>query len=228
MQNPFKLIVEDVDVDSFQYLIEQKNPDTAPKYYIEGPMIMVDEKNENDRVYEGHEMEPAVEKYIKEFVDSNRALGEMEHPNSPDVNLERACDKMVSLRKEGNVYIGKAVCLSTPMGKLQESLIRDGVKLGKSTRCLGQLIENNGTNYVKQPNIRAIDTVHNPSGQGKTRSCFVNGILENKEWIINYDNGNEELYDSFEGSLATLPKKDVDRYLRENIIRFINSLTITR
>lgn len=144
--------------------------------------------------------------------------------NCPDVNLERACDRMVSLVKEGNCWVGKAVCLSTPMGKLQESLIRDGVKLGKSTRCLGQLMENNGVNYVKSPNIRAIDTVHNPSGQGKDTSCFMNGILENKEFIINYDNGYEEIYDGFEKTIGNLPKKQVDAYLTEAILDFISKI----
>jgi hypothetical protein len=226
MGNSYKLIIEDIDVDSFEYIVEQKNPNTDPKYYIKGPMILLDEKNENRRIYESTEMVPAVDKYIEEYVKTNRALGEMEHPNSPSVNLERACDRMVSLVKEGNVYIGKAVCLSTPMGKLQESLIRDGVKLGKSTRCLGQLVESNGTNYVKSPNVCALDTVHNPSGQGKTQSCFVNGILENKDFIIDYNNGHEEIYDKFEEGISNLPKRNKDEYLKEQIMNFINSLTI--
>lgn len=221
MHNKYKLIVEDVDVDSFEYLVEEKNSNSEPKYFIKGPMILLDERNQNGRIYESNEMEPAVLSYIKEFVNTGRALGECEHPNSPDVNLERACDKLVSLVREGNVYVGKAVCLSTPMGKLQESLIRDGVKLGKSTRCLGQLVEKNGTNYVKSPSVRAIDTVHNPSGQGKDTSCFVNGILENKEFIINYNGDNEIIYDGFHESINNLPKKDVEKYLMEQIMNFI-------
>ena len=226
MTQKLKLIVEDkiVDVDSFQYLIEEKNKNESPKYYIQGPMILLDEKNHNGRVYESSVMEPAVEKYITEFVNTNRALGEMEHPNSADVNLERACDRLVSLVKEGNTYIGKSVCLSTPMGKLQESLIRDGIKLGKSTRCLGQLVESEGSSYVRSPNIRAIDTVHNPSGQGKSSSCFVNGILENKEFIISYNGGNEVVYDGFEKSINNLPKKDVEQYLMEQIMDFISKI----
>lgn len=227
MQKSLKLIVEDkdIDVDSFEYLVEEKNNSSEPKYYIKGPMILLDEKNQNGRIYESSEMEPAVEKYIKEFVERNAALGEMSHPESPDINPERACDRLVSLVKEGkNHYIGKAVCLSTPMGKLQESLIRDGVRLGKSTRCLGQLIESNGVNYVKAPNIRAIDTVMNPSGQGKNVSCFVNGILENKEFIVNYNNGNENIYDIFENNISKLPRKQLEDYLTEQIIKFINSV----
>jgi len=110
------------------------------------------------------------------------------------------------------------------MGKLQESLIRDGVRLGKSTRCLGQLVERNGCNVVMSPNMIAVDTVMNPSGQGKNVSCFVNGILENKEWNINYNNGNEEIYDAFENNLSTLPKKELDKYLTEQILKFVSAL----
>ena len=224
MNKSLKLIVENVDVDSFEYLIEEKNDSTAPKYYIKGPMILLDEKNQNGRIYESSEMDPAVETYIKEYLDTGRALGEMEHPNSADVNLERACDKLVSLTKEGNAWIGKAICLSTPMGKLQESLIRDGVKLGKSTRCLGQITEGNDGDVVTSPNVRAIDTVHNPSGQGKDTHCFVNGILENKNFMIDYDQGNERVFDGFEYSLNKLPRKDVEKYLMEQIMDFIKKI----
>jgi hypothetical protein len=226
MNQALKLIVEEVDFDSFQYLVEEKNSKSGQKYYIEGPMILLDEENQNGRLYESEEMDPAVEKYIKEYVEKNGALGEMNHPNDPDINPVNACDMITSLRKEGNHWIGKAVCLSTPMGKLQESLIRDGVRLGKSTRCLGQIVESNGKNLVKQPNIRAIDTVMNPSGQGQNVSCFVNGILENKDWNINYSNNNEQSYDIFEKGIATLPRqREIDAYLTEQITKFINSLS---
>jgi len=224
MNNNFKLIVEDVDLDSFEYIVEEQNNNSDRNYYIKGPMILLDEKNQNGRVYESSEMIPAVEKYIKEYVETNRALGELEHPEKPDVNLKQACDRVVSLVREGNIYIGKSVCLSTPVGKIQESLIRDGVKLGKSTRCLGQLIESNGTNYVRSPNIRAIDTVANPSGQGKNTSCFMNGILENKEFIINYNQGNEIIYDGLEKSINSLPSKKIDEYLTEQILKFIRNI----
>jgi hypothetical protein len=223
--NPYKLIVETIDPSNLEYLCEQKNKNEDPKYYIQGPFIMTDEKNHNGRIYESTEMDPAVDVYIEKYVKSMRGLGEMGHPDDVDVNLERACDKLVSLHKEGNFWIGKAVCLSTPMGKLQESLIRDGVKIGKSTRCLGQLTEGEGgVNYVKSPNVRAIDTVWEPSGQGKDNSCFVNGILENREFIIRSDNQFEVLYDKFNNALSKLPRKDVNDYITENIINFINGL----
>lgn len=222
--NSFKLITETVDPENFEFLVEQKNTNEEPKMYVRGPFIMMNEKNHNNRVYSESEMEPSVDEYIKEFVDKGRALNELNHPAEPDVNLERACDKTVSLVREGNFYIGKAICLSTPMGKLQQSLIRDGVKFGKSTRCLGQLQEKNGVNYVVGPKIRAIDTVWNPSGQGKDTSCFVDGILENKEFIVKSNNKFEELYSNFENSINKLPRKDIDNYLAEQIITFINSI----
>lgn len=222
--NSFKLITETVDPENFEFLVEQKNTNEEPKMYVRGPFIMMNEKNHNNRVYSESEMGPSVDEYIKEFVDKGRALNELNHPAEPDVNLERACDKTVSLVREGNFYIGKAICLSTPMGKLQQSLIRDGVKFGKSTRCLGQLQEKNGVNYVVGPKIRAIDTVWNPSGQGKDTSCFVDGILENKEFIVKSNNKFEELYSNFENAINKLPRKDIDNYLAEQIITFINSI----
>lgn len=222
--NHFKLITETTDPDNFEYLVEQKNKEESPKMYIRGPFIMMNEKNHNGRVYQEDQMVPSVDEYITEFVDKGRALNEMNHPNSPDVDLERACDKTVSLVREGNFYVGKAVCLSTPMGKLQQSLIRDGVKFGKSTRCLGQLLEKDGVNYVQTPKIRAIDTVWNPSGQGKDNSCFVDGILENKEFIISSNNKFEEIYDKFEEAINNLPRNEVDNYLAEQIIAFINAI----
>jgi len=224
MQNKYKLIVEDADVDNFEYLVEEQNNSAEKKTYIKGPFILLDEKNQNGRIYEASEMEPCVELYIEKYVKQNRALSEMSHPDSVEVNLERACDKLVSLVREGNTYVGKAVCLSTPMGKLQESLIRDGVKIGKSTRCLGQIVENNGTNYVKSPRMIAVDTVWEPSGQGKKNSCFVNGILENKEFIIDYNNDNEIIYDKFEESIDSLPKKEVEKYIMEQIMSFIEKI----
>ena len=224
MQDKFKLIVEDVDVDSFEYLVEEKNNSSEPKYYIKGPFILTDEKNQNGRIYESSEMEPCVQTYIEKYVNHGRALGELGHPEDAEVNLERACDKLVSLVKEGNAYIGKAICLSTPKGLIQQSLLRDGVRLGKSTRCLGQLIENNGSNYVKSPRMVAVDTVWEPSGQGKDTSCFVNGILENKEFIINYNQSNEIIYDGFHESIDNLPKKDIEKYLMEQIMDFVRKI----
>lgn len=224
MQNKYKLIVEDVDVDSFEYLVEEKNNNSEPKFFIKGPFVLVDEKNQNGRIYESSEMDPCVQTYIEKYVKQNRALGELQHPDSPEVNLERACDMLISLTKEGNAYIGKSMCLNTPLGVLQSNLIRDGVKLGKSTRCLGQLTESNGVSYVKSPRLVAVDTVWEPSGQGKNTSCFVNGILESKDFIINHNQGNEIIYDGFHESINNLPKKDVEKYLMEQIMAFISKI----
>lgn len=224
MHNKYNLIVEDIDVESFEYLVEQANESTEPRTYIRGPFIMMNERNQNGRIYESSEMVPCVETYIEKYVKTNRALNEMSHPETPDVNFERACDMTLSLEMDGDVFIGKAVCLSTPMGKLQESLIRDGVKIGKSTRCLGQVTESNGISYVKNPRMIATDTVWEPSGQGKNTSCFVNGILENKDFIIEYNNDNEIFYDGFEKSINNLPKKDLNKYLMEQILDFIKKI----
>jgi len=224
MQKNLKLIVEDVDIDSFEYLVEEKNSSSEPKYYIKGAYIMLNEKNQNGRIYSDEEMQPCVEQYIEKYVKTNRALNELNHPERADVDLERACDMTVSLVKEGNYYIGKSLCLSTPLGMIQKQLLMDGVRIGKSTRCLGQLTESNGINYVKSPKLICCDSVWEPSGQGKDNSCFVNGILENKEFIINYNGNNEIIYDGFEKSIDNLPSKKVNEYLTEQILKFIHSV----
>ena len=97
MSSKYNLIVEDVDVDSFEYLVEQVNESAETKTYIKGPFIMMNEKNQNGRVYESSEMDPCVESYIEKYVKTNRALNEMSHPNTADVDLERACDRTLSL-----------------------------------------------------------------------------------------------------------------------------------
>ena len=121
---------------------------------------------------------------------------------------------------EGNVVRGKSKVLSTPLGEVMKSLIRDGVKMGMSSRALGQLEEKDGVNHVSNMKLITIDAVADPSAPG----AFVNGILESKSFVIKQDGRFEEVYDIFENKLSSLPRKDVDLYLREQIILFINSI----
>ena len=156
--------------------------------YIEGIFAQADLKNRNGRVYPKYILEKAINEYIEKFVITNRALGELNHPTTPQVDPERACIKIESLEWAGPNVIGKAKVLSTPKGQLLQSLIQDGVKLGVSTRGLGSVrksrFNNEDVSLVEDDyQIRAIDVVHNPSGI----DCFVDGILENVEFY--YENG---------------------------------------
>ena len=215
-----KLITQTPINESLDFLIEEGNKDKPANLYVTGVYMVADEKNRNNRIYSKEEMEKEVKRYNEEFVSKNRALGELEHPQSATVNSERACHLITELKMEGNTVRGKSKILSTPLGEVMKSLIRDGVKMGMSSRALGQLEEKGGINHVSNMKLITIDAVADPSAPG----AFVNGILESKKFVVKQDGRFEEVYDMFEHKLAALPRKDIDLYLREQIIRFINSV----
>jgi Prohead core protein serine protease len=216
----YKLITQTPICEGLDYLIEEGNKDKPANIYVSGVYMVAEEKNRNNRIYSRDEMAAEVERYNNEFVKTSRALGELEHPNSANVSSERACHLITELRMDGNVVKGKSKILRTPLGEIMRSLVQDGVKMGMSSRALGTVDEKNGTNYVSNMKLITVDAVADPSAPG----AFVNGILESKNFIIQKDGRYEEVYDTFQSKLSTLPKKDVDLYLREHIIRFINNL----
>lgn len=215
-----KLITQTPITEGLDYLIEEGNKDKPANIYVTGVYMVADEKNRNNRIYSREEMAQEVARYNKEFVSTNRALGELEHPQSASVNSERACHLITELRMEGNIVKGKSKVLRTPLGEIMRSLVLDGVKMGMSSRALGTLDDRGGVNYVKNMKLITVDAVADPSAPG----AFVNGILESKSFIVKQDGRFEEVYDQFENKLANLPRKDVDGYLREQIIKFIDSL----
>jgi hypothetical protein len=121
---------------------------------------------------------------------------------------------------DGNVYVGKSKVLSTPCGLIVKSLINDGVKVGMSSRALGTLEEGSKCNTVRNMRLIAVDCVADPS----CPKAFVNGILESKQFVVAEDGKFEEMYSNFENSISTMPKKDVDKFLREQILKFISKL----
>lgn len=171
-----KLLTE--RTESIEYLTE--GSDAGKRTYIQGVFMQAEKKNRNGRVYPKKFLSEAVERYNSEYVSDNRALGELNHPNSPTVNPERACIMIESLKWDNDNVIGKAKVLSTPMGKILESLIHDGVKIGVSSRALGSLKESNGVKYVQNDLVlNAIDAVYDPSAH----DAFVTGLMEQAEWI---------------------------------------------
>lgn len=215
-----KLITQTPITEGLDYLIEEGNKDKPANLYVQGVYMVAEEKNRNNRIYSAEEMAREVQRYNEEFVKRSRALGELEHPQSATVNSERACHLITELKMDGNKVIGKSKVLSTPLGEVLKSLIRDGVQVGMSSRCLGELTNKEGVNHVKNMKLIAVDCVADPSAPG----AFVNGILESKSFVLKQNGQYEELYDQFQSALATLPRHDVDLYLKESIIRFINAL----
>ena len=207
--------------EQFEYILEEKNSKEPARLCIQGPYMVCNEINKNQRIYEKSDMEREVNRYIKEMVNSKRAMGELNHPTSAEVNLERACHIVTNLKMEGNYVIGKSQVLSTPMGQIVRSLINDGVKVGMSSRALGKLNEESGgINRVTDMRLIAVDCVADPS----CPKAFVNGILESKQFVLAADGNLEEVFERFENSLKNLPVKDVQVYLKEQILSFFKFL----
>ena len=177
-----KLISE--HIEDVEYITEEK--DNGEKTYkIKGVFMQSEVKNRNGRVYPFKVLEKEVNRYNKDYVNENRAFGELGHPDGPTVNLERASHMITSLEPDGKNFVGQATILKTPMGKIVENLMDAGGKLGVSSRGMGSLVQKNGANYVKDDFYlaTAADIVADPSAP----NAFVQGIMEGKEWV--WDNG---------------------------------------
>jgi hypothetical protein len=173
-----KLIRE--EIESVEFIVENRNGKKS--LYIEGVFLQGDICNRNNRMYPMDTLRREVGRYVENHIQSGRALGELGHPDGPTVNLDRVSHKIVSLRESGSNFIGKAKILSTPMGKIAESLIADGVKLGVSSRGLGSTsLTREGYSVVGEDFMlaTAADIVADPSAP----DAFVSGIMEGKEWV---------------------------------------------
>jgi len=176
-----KLISE--EVSNAEYLVEETNG--KKNYKIKGIFLQAEMKNRNGRVYPMDILEKEVLRYNKEFINKKRAFGELGHPDGPTVNLERVSHMITKLHPDGKNFIGEAKIMDTPYGKIVKGLIDEGAQLGVSSRGMGSLIQRNGANYVKDDFYlaTAADIVADPSAP----DAFVQGIMENKEWV--WDNG---------------------------------------
>ena len=175
-----KLITEEIE----KVKVLTEGTGNNKKFYIEGIFLQSECVNRNGRLYPFSIMEREVKRYNENYVQKGRALGELGHPDGPTVNLDRVSHKIVCLEQKGNNFIGKAQILSTPMGKIAESLLKDGVCLGVSSRGIGSLRENNkGYKEVGEDFMlaTAADIVADPSAP----DAFVQGIMEGVEWIWN-------------------------------------------
>jgi|TARA_B110000240_G_scaffold162250_1_gene181697 hypothetical protein len=176
-----KLISEYNDYQMSPVIIEE-NAKGQKEYFIEGVFMQSEIKNRNGRVYPKEIMQKEVNRYRKEFVEKDRAFGELGHPEGPTINLDKVSHLITSLEEDGNNYIGRAKILSTPNGQIVRNLIDDGAKLGVSSRGLGSLEEKGGAQYVKSDFqlATAADIVADPSAP----EAFVEGIYEGVEWIM--------------------------------------------
>lgn len=175
-----KLIAEYIETDL--EVIVEKASNGKKNLIIEGVFMQANKKNRNGRVYERKVLESAVNKYIKEQVQTGRAVGELNHPDGPTINLDKVSHKITDLRWEGNDVVGKASILQTPMGKIVEGLLEGGVKLGVSSRGMGTLVQKQGVQHVGGDfMLSTVDIVQDPSAP----EAFVNGIMEGVDWVWN-------------------------------------------
>ena len=199
-----KLITEYVE-NNLEVIAEQKK-NGEKNYFIEGVFMQSNKKNRNGRVYEKATLQNAVEKYVTEQVKTGRAVGELNHPEGPTVNLDKVSHKIEDLHWQGSDVIGKASILKTPMGKIVEGLLEGGVKLGVSSRGMGSLVSKNGAQYVGDDfMLSTIDIVQDPSAP----SAFVNGVMEGVEWV--WDNGliRQQDIEVIETEIKRAPSKNL-------------------
>ena len=174
-----KLITE--HTEDVKFLIE-KTKQGKKNYFIEGIFMQAQKENRNGRVYPKATLMKEVKRYSKDYVNSNRAMGELGHPEGPTLNLERVSHIIRELKEDGNNVWGKAKVLDTPYGNIVKNLMDEGARLGVSSRGMGSLKQVNGVNEVQSDfMLAAVDIVADPSAP----DAFVNGIMEGKEWVWN-------------------------------------------
>jgi len=214
-----KLIRE--TVENVKYLTEASE-NGKKNLFIEGTFLVGDKINKNNRMYEMATLRNEVARYNEEYIKTNRALGELGHPDTPSINLERVSHKIVSLVEDGNTFYGKALILETPYGQIVKNFIDNEVSIGVSSRALGSVVTTKEGYNLVQDDLRlatAADIVADPSAPG----AFVNGIMENKEWMFveghfveaDFDNAKRQIQRASSKQIEEVALKLFENYLRK-------------
>jgi hypothetical protein len=199
-----KLIAEYTD-HKLEVLTE-KTQSGGKRHFIEGVFMQSEAKNRNGRVYPKAIMEKAVDRYVTEQVKTGRAVGELNHPEGPTINLDKVSHIIEGLDWKGNDVVGKARILETPMGNIVKGLLEGGVRLGVSTRGMGSLEERNGVMYVKDDfYLSTVDIVQDPSAP----TAFVNGIMEGVEWVWNNGMIQPQVIERMETEIKKAPRSNL-------------------
>lgn len=216
-----KLIKE--TVEEVKYLTETTESGKK-NLFIEGPFLVGEEANKNRRKYKIESLREEVGRYTDEYIKNNRALGELGHPDTPTINLERVCIKIESLREDDqNRFIGKARVLETPYGNIVKNFIDSGVSLGVSSRGMGSLIPGENGISIVADDFRlatAADVVADPSAPG----AFVNGIMENKEWLFVEGRFVEVDIDRTKQEIQRASRKDIEKVAVRLFENFLSKL----
>ena len=201
-----KLICE-VNED-IQYELEESEGQPK-KYFLEGIFMQADQKNRNGRLYPKSILAKEVKRYSEKYIKSNRAFGELGHPDGPTVNLDRVSHMITDLKEDGSNFVGRAKVMDTPYGKIVKNLIDEGAKLGVSSRGMGSLKPDKNAQVVQSDFYlaTAADIVADPSAP----DAFVEGIMEGKEWI--WDNGliREKDISEYKREIVKAPRKNLEK-----------------
>ena len=213
-----KLIRE--TVENVKYITEASESGKK-QLYIEGTFLVGDRVNRNNRMYKMDTLRNEVNRYNEEYIKTNRALGELGHPDTPSINLERVSHKIVSLVEDGNTFYGKALILETPYGQIVKNFLENDVSVGVSSRALGSVMTTKEGYNLVQDDLKlatAADIVADPSAPG----AFVNGIMENKEWMFVEGKFVEQDFDNAKKLIQRATTREIEQValnLFENYLR---------
>ena len=191
--------------------------------YIEGTFLVGDKVNKNNRMYKMDTLRNEVTRYNDEYIKTNRALGELGHPDTPSLNLERVSHKIVSLVEDGNTFYGKALILETPYGQIVKNFLENDVSIGVSSRALGSVIQTREGYNLVQDDLRlatAADIVADPSAPG----AFVNGIMENKEWMMVEGHFVEKDFDYAKSQIKQASSKQIEEVALKLFENYLSKL----
>jgi hypothetical protein len=216
-----KLITEET-FTTVKCLVEEDKKTGQKNYFLEGIFMQAEKQNRNGRVYPMNVLSREADRYNKEYVQQNRAFGELGHPENPQINLDRVSHLITSLHADGTNFIGKAKILDTPNGKIVKSLLDGGASLGVSTRGVGSLKPHNGYQQVQDDYklATAADVVADPSAP----DAFVRGIMEGKEWIFENGRWKEQDYDRARQAIKRASKNEIESVALRIFENYISKL----
>lgn len=214
-----KLITE--TIENVKYITESAENGNK-KLYVEGIFLVGETVNRNNRMYKMDTLRREVDRYNEEYIKTGRALGELGHPDTPSINLERVSHKITNLKEDGNTFYGKALILDTPYGQIVKNFIENEVQIGVSSRAMGSLMQTKEGYNLVQDDLKlatAADIVADPSAPG----AFVNGIMENKEWMfvegkfveIDFDTAKKTIKRASKQQIEEVALKLFENYLQK-------------
>lgn len=215
-----KLITE--QSTEIKYLVEENKKTGQKDHYIQGIFMQAETKNRNGRLYPRHVLQKEVDRYNRDYVEKKRSFGELGHPDSPSINLDRVSHMITKLYPDGNNFIGKAKILDTPNGKIVKSLLDGGACLGVSTRGVGSLKPHGGYQLVQDDFhlATAADIVADPSAP----EAFVQGIMENAEWILTNGGWKQVEYDRAKKLIKEASKSEIEAVALQVFSNFMSKI----